>query len=92
MKIKDFAVERYFAKYEFTTQYLLSSSDCDGYAMQDVLDLASDKEQNSWNELTLGYTETIGSDPLRAAIQTHYQTIQMDEIVLKCLEPEVFAV
>ncbi|MBT6514660.1 MAG: aminotransferase class I/II-fold pyridoxal phosphate-dependent enzyme [Crocinitomicaceae bacterium] len=82
MKIKDFAVERYFARYEFTAQYLLSSSDCDGYAMQDVLDLASDKEQNSWNELTLGYTETIGSDPLRAAIQTHYQTIQMDEIVV----------
>ncbi len=26
MKIKDFAVERYFAKYEFSAKYLMSSS------------------------------------------------------------------
>ena len=45
MKIKDFAVERYFAKYEFTTQYMLSSSDCDGYSMKYVLDLASANEK-----------------------------------------------
>ncbi len=31
MKLKEFSVERYFAKYEFTAKYMLSSSDCDGF-------------------------------------------------------------
>src|SRR5215216_2684648 len=30
MKIAPFALERYFAQYEFSARYLLSSSDCDG--------------------------------------------------------------
>ena len=44
MTIKDFAIERYFARHEFSAKYLLSSSDCDGFAMEYVLNLASDKE------------------------------------------------
>lgn len=82
MKIKDFAVERYFAKYEFTTQYMLSSSDCDGYSMKYVLDLASANEKKSWENLKLGYTDTLGSESLRKAIKQHYKTIELDEIVV----------
>ncbi|MCB8964575.1 MAG: aminotransferase class I/II-fold pyridoxal phosphate-dependent enzyme [Bacteroidales bacterium] len=82
MRIKDFAVERYFARYEFSAKYLLSSSDCDGYAMNYVLGLASDSERQLWEKLTLGYTETLGSEFLRNAIQQHYQSIQMDEILV----------
>ncbi len=82
MKIKDFAVERYFAKYEFSAQYMLSSSDCDGYSMDYVLSVASADEKNLWESLKLGYTETVGSEFLRKAIKGHYKTIQMDEIVV----------
>ncbi len=82
MKIKDFAVERYFAKYEFSAKYLMSSSDSDGFSMQYVLDLSSDEERASWDHLKLGYTETRGSEPLREAIQQHYQTINLDEIIV----------
>lgn len=82
MKIKDFAVERYFAKYEFSAKYLLSSSDCDGFNMKYVLDLASDKEKEQWETLQLGYTETRGSEALRTAIKQHYKTINLDEIVV----------
>ena len=82
MNIKEFAVERYFAKYEFKTKYLLSSSDCDGYSMEYVLNLASDEEKERWNHLKLGYTETRGSLELRTAIKQHYQTIELDEIVV----------
>ena len=80
MKIKDFAVERFFAKYEFRTKYLLSSSDCDGYKMQDVLKLASENELKQWYNLKLGYTESSGSDELRTSIKQHYQSITIDEI------------
>jgi len=82
MDLKDFKVERYFAKHEFTAKYLLSSSDCDGYRMSEVLALASSEEKARWDNLTLGYTETVGSEPLRAAIQQHYTTIGPDEIMV----------
>jgi aspartate/methionine/tyrosine aminotransferase len=82
MKIKNFAVERYFAKHEFTAKYLLSSSDCDGFPMQYVLDLASKEELEAWNNLRLCYTETRGSLPLRTAIAQHYTKIGVDKIVV----------
>ena len=82
MKIKDFAVERYFAKYEFTAKYLLSSSDCDGYSMEYVLNLASNEDKNRWNSLKLGYTETRGSEELRTAIAQHFQTIGTKDVVV----------
>ena len=82
MKLKDFKVERYFAQYEFSAKYLLSSSDCDGYPLSYVLNLASDREKEQWNNLTLGYTETVGSETLRTSIKQHYQTIDLNEIVV----------
>lgn len=82
MKLTDFAVERYFAKYEFTAKYLLSSSDCDGFSMKYVLELASKDELSKWENLKLGYTETIGSEPLRQAIKQHYKTIGINEILV----------
>jgi aspartate/methionine/tyrosine aminotransferase len=82
MTIKDFAIERYFARHEFTAKYLLSSSDCDGFAMDYVLNLASDEEKNRWNSLKLGYTETRGSHEHRTAIAAHYQHIGTGNIVV----------
>ena len=82
MKIKDFAIERYFARHEFTAKYLLSSSDCDGFAMQYILDLASEEEKKRWDNLKLGYTETRGSDELRSAISAHYQRVSIKKIVV----------
>ena len=82
MKLKDFAIERYFAKYEFSAKYMLSSSDCDGFSMAEVLSLASETEKKDWLNLKLGYTETRGSIPLRKAIQKHYQNIELDEILV----------
>ena len=45
MKIEPFKLERYFDKYEFTTQYLLSSSDCDGYSLEYVFNCATPAEK-----------------------------------------------
>jgi aspartate/methionine/tyrosine aminotransferase len=82
MNIKDFAVERYFAKYEFKAKYLLSSSDCDGFPMNYLLGLASSAETECWDTLRLGYTETKGSEPLRHAISQHYEKIGLEDIVV----------
>jgi aspartate/methionine/tyrosine aminotransferase len=82
LEIKDFAIERYFARYEFSTNYLLSSSDCDGFSLKYVLDLASDEEIGSWHNLKLGYTETAGSPALRNAISKHYKTISPENVLV----------
>ncbi len=82
MKIKDFEIERYFAKYEFSTQYLLSCSDCDGFLVSDILKFATADERNHWENLQLSYTETRGSVALRAAISGLYSDISVDEILV----------
>lgn len=82
MTIKDFAIERYFARYEFKAKYLLSSSDCDGFPMQYILDLATNEEAENWKNLTLGYTETRGSEHLRHSITQHYKTISINNVVV----------
>ncbi|SHI02984.1 Aspartate/methionine/tyrosine aminotransferase [Chryseolinea serpens] len=82
MKIKDFAIERYFSEHEFTAKYLLSASDPDGFSLQYVLDLASQKEKESWANLRLGYTETRGAPALRKAIAGHYAAMTPDEVLV----------
>lgn len=82
MKINEFKLERYFAKHEFTARYLLSSSDCDGFAVNDILSHASEAEMALWNNLKLGYTESEGHSLLREAIGKHYQNINNNNIIV----------
>ncbi len=82
MKINDFKLERYFARHEFTAKYLLSSSDCDGYAMNYVLEQASAKELELWENLTLGYTESEGHPLLREAILQNYNLQNIENVLV----------
>jgi len=82
MKIKDFQLERYFAKHEFSAKYLLSSSDCDGYALNYILDVASKNELKLWESLTMGYTESEGHTLLREAILQYYKNQTIENVVV----------
>ena len=82
MKINEFQLERYFGIHEFTAKYLLSSSDCDGFSMQQLLSLADEKELTLWNNLTLGYTESQGHPLLREAILKYYQLHDINQVVV----------
>jgi aspartate/methionine/tyrosine aminotransferase len=82
MKINEFKLERYFAKHEFTARHLLSSSDCDGFAVQDILLQANKEELELWNNLKLGYTESEGNTLLREAIGKHYQNLSKENILV----------
>lgn len=70
--IADFKLERYFARWEFVSRHLLSSSDVEGWAMSEVLALADAESRRLWDELTLGYTESPGHPLLRAEIASLY--------------------
>ena len=69
MSIEPFRLERYFAKYEFKTPYLLCSSDCESMSIADLLSFDSTASERL-NDLPLGYTETQGQPDLRHAIAT----------------------
>ena len=68
MHIREFALERFFARYEFAVRYVLGASDVDGVAMSELLSLADAEAQGLWRNLTLGYTESAGLPALRAEI------------------------
>jgi len=81
MNLPPFKLERYFAKYEFNTEYLLCASDCESVSVSDLLAMekgAAEKFQQVW----LGYTESQGSPALRAEICKIYATIQPEEILV----------
>jgi aspartate/methionine/tyrosine aminotransferase len=81
MNLPPFKLERYFAKYEFHTEYLLCSSDSESMSIADLLAMetgAAETFQRVW----LGYTESQGSPALRAGICKLYETIQPEEILV----------
>ena len=82
MKIAPFALERYFAKYEFSAQYLLSCSDCEPLAMSELLAMADTETAHLWEHLKLGYTESPGHPLLREAITEIYAGIEAQDILV----------
>lgn len=71
MKPQPFALERYFARYEFTTKYLLCASDPESMPISELLAFepdAAERFAHTW----LGYTESRGAPELRDAIGTLY--------------------
>jgi aspartate/methionine/tyrosine aminotransferase len=82
MRLTDFALERFFARWEFHVQHLLCASDVQGWPMADLLDLADDETRALWDGLTLGYTESTGHPLLRREIAALYDGIDPDEVLV----------
>ena len=92
MRIEDFELERFFARYEFAVRHLLCASDVEGWPMADLLALADAETSVLWHGLGLGYTEAPGHPLLRAEIATLYETIAPDEVLVFCgAEEAIFA-
>jgi len=90
MRPAPFALERYFARYEFSTPYLLSSSDCDGIPMREILAMADDECRALWSDLRLGYTESLGLPQLRAEIAGMYEGVTQDDVIIGAPEELIF--
>jgi aspartate/methionine/tyrosine aminotransferase len=82
MRIADFALERYFARWEFAVDYLLCASDVEGYGMADLLALADDEARGLWDGLRLGYTESSGHPLLRSEIAGLYDDVEPDDVLV----------
>ena len=81
VRIAEFALERYFARWEFAAEHLLCASDVEGYPMAELLALADDETRALWDGLRLGYTESTGHPLLRAEIASLYETIEPDDVL-----------
>lgn len=90
MELSPFKLERYFAKYEFSVKYLLSSSDCEGLLQKEVLAMATPEDLKLWDDLKLGYTESQGLPLLRAEISKLYKNINPGEVLVVTPEEGIF--
>ncbi|HSK87627.1 MAG TPA: aminotransferase class I/II-fold pyridoxal phosphate-dependent enzyme [Anaerolineales bacterium] len=81
MNLPPFKLERYFAKYEFQTEYLLCTSDAESMSIADLLAMEKDAAEK-FQQVWLGYTESQGSLALRREIGKLYETIPPEEILV----------
>lgn len=80
MQLPPFKLERYFAKYEFNTEFLLCTSDSESMTIAELLAMeegAAEKFHNVW----MGYTEALGSLSLRTEIAKIYDTVQPADVL-----------
>jgi aspartate/methionine/tyrosine aminotransferase len=79
--IADFSLERYFARWEFAVRYILCASDPETMSMAELLALADDDARRRWDELRLGYTESLGLPVLRAEIASLYPGVDANGVI-----------
>lgn len=82
MRLADFALERYFARWEFAVDHLLCASDVQGVPMAELLDMADPESHALWHGLTLGYTESTGHPLLRREIAALYDGLSPDDVLV----------
>jgi aspartate/methionine/tyrosine aminotransferase len=80
-KLRPFALERFFARYEFTTRYLLCSSDPESMPVRELLALEPGAEARL-NELSLGYVDSRGGPALRRAIAALYEEADEEHVLV----------
>ena len=82
MRLPDFDLERYFARWEFSAPFLLCSSDVEGWRMADLLALADADARERWERLTLGYTESTGLPALREEVARLYPGAAAEDVLM----------
>jgi len=90
MDLQPFTLERYFARFEFSAKYLLSSSDCDGLPQSGLVAMSDQETAALWQNLSLGYTESLGHPLLREEISKLYQGISPQDCLVIIPEEGIF--
>lgn len=80
-RMRDFALEVYFSKWEFTAKYNMTGSDGENMRMDELLALATPEERQSLETVNLGYTEVFGAPALREAIARTYDTVKPEHLL-----------
>jgi aspartate/methionine/tyrosine aminotransferase len=79
--VREFALERFFAKHEFAVRHVLGASDVEGMHMSEVVALADSDTRRLWDDLKLNYTESTGHPLLRGEIAALYDGLSPDDVL-----------
>ena len=82
MDLPDFALERWFARFEFDVRWNLCASDVEPLSLRELLALADEEGRALWDGLGLGYTESAGHPLLRAEIAAMYDGLEADDVLV----------
>lgn len=82
--MRNFELEKYFAKWEFSARYHMTASDLESWTIKDILALDSREPKPGFEDLWLGYTEVRGGREVRAAIAGTYDNMRAENILCFC--------
>lgn len=90
VELSPFRIEHYYAWYEFSTRYMLSSSDCESRRTGEPLELEPDAHARLL-DCWCRYTESPGAPELRHAVAGLYERIEPDDVIVtSCAEEGIF--
>jgi aspartate/methionine/tyrosine aminotransferase len=78
VSLPDFRLEVYLGKWEFAARHHLTASDAQTLSIEEVLGEDGMRELAA---LPLGYTPTWGTDALREAISSTYETLEPGDVL-----------
>jgi len=79
--MRDFALEVYFSKWEFTAKYHMTASDIESLSIAELVAMASDEDKYAFEQQWLGYTQTHGHPELREEIAKTYDTATAENVL-----------
>lgn len=79
--MREFALEAWFSKWEFSAEYHMTASDIESFTLSEILALASSEDRESFESGWLGYTETWGLPELRSEIAGTYDSADPEDIL-----------
>ena len=79
--LPDFRLETHFSKWEFKAKYHMTASDAESMSMRELLAMATPEEQEMFEGMWLGYTETFGAPDLREEIAQTYSNQKASDIL-----------
>lgn len=89
--MRDFELEVYFGKHEFSAPYSLAQSDCETLSIESLLEMEGGAAE-AFQALRLGYSEVTGDPTLRALIASLYETMTPERILTHAgAEEAIFA-
>lgn len=80
LTFRPFAVERWFARYEFTCEYNLAESCAAPLSVGELMDLRAEASLNDLRGFRLSYTESDGAEGLRREIARLYPDTQPGQV------------
>lgn len=90
MKMEEFQLERLFAGYHARAKHMLSTSSCESVSMREILDMADEECKKLWDDLSLGYTDPRGFEPLLEAVTKRFTSIRHSDILELVPEEGIF--